>query len=450
MKCLFDVIRELESTPSRNDKLKILKDNVDNGLLKKVFEHTYEKNSGIKSLKTPYDVYQEVEPIHIEQDKKLDNFLDNYINLKPNSNELREYIYTYSKDNLTKDYYEILTRILKGDLLVGVTKTTYKKIWNDQKEDDRSELLLCNDATEDLIRKIGFPVFAQVKYDAARIYFSHNKNSDKTSAFSRGQNELKFPVDVFDEIKSLTRYFGDNTVYVDGEAFYKSTDSCRKLSNGVFNKLVHDTATDLERDSFIFVVWDMYVKGDTRPYKERYALLSQMFETFNYRKFILAENKELNNIQEIKSFVAPLVKRGLEGAIIKNPKSIWKSGKQNDALKIKVFFECELEIIDVIEGKNSRSGKLGAFKCKSSCGSLIVNVSGFDKQQLDEYYTPNMIGKIITVKANSIIQDLKKPDLYSLYLPSFIEVRHDKKQADSLDSIKSIYYSVIENQSFTL
>ena len=77
-------------------------------------------------------------------------------------------------------------------------------------------------------------------------------------------------------------------------------------------------------------------------------------------------------------------------------------------------------------------------QCQSSDGKLKVNVgSGFtDKQREQE----PPIGKIITVKANDLI-DKRESDVYSLFLPIYVETRLDKSEADAIERIQSIFLS---------
>ena len=50
------------------------------------------------------------------------------------------------------------------------------------------------------------------------------------------------------------------------------------------------------------------------------------------------------------------------------------------------------------------------------------------------------IGKIITVKANDLI-DKRESDVYSLFLPIYVETRLDKSEADAIERIQSIFLS---------
>jgi glucose/arabinose dehydrogenase len=74
---------------------------------------------------------------------------------------------------------------------------------------------------------------------------------------------------------------------------------------------------------------------------------------------------------------------------------------------------------------------MGSVTCVTKDGKLEVNVgSGFNDE--DRKMKPeDIVGKIITVKYNEIIQD-KNKNKKSLFLPIFEEIRLDKTKADIL------------------
>ena len=75
---------------------------------------------------------------------------------------------------------------------------------------------------------------------------------------------------------------------------------------------------------------------------------------------------------------------------------------------------------------------LGALVCESRNGNLKVNVgSGFSEEQRKEYWNENLVGKIVSVKYNEII-NRKTDSVKSLFLPVFMEIREDKTVADKL------------------
>ena len=72
---------------------------------------------------------------------------------------------------------------------------------------------------------------------------------------------------------------------------------------------------------------------------------------------------------------------------------------------------------------------------ESACGKLKVGVgSGFNDNDR-ETIKPDVVGKIITIKYNAIVDD-KTKDTKSLFLPIFLEIREDKDTADVLEGLK--------------
>ena len=60
--------------------------------------------------------------------------------------------------------------------------------------------------------------------------------------------------------------------------------------------------------------------------------------------------------------------------------------------------------------------------------------SGLTDEQRKDFFTSELIGKIVAVKYNARIKN--KAGEESLFLPIFLEVREDKTEADSSKDIK--------------
>ena len=93
-------------------------------------------------------------------------------------------------------------------------------------------------------------------------------------------------------------------------------------------------------------------------------------------------------------------------------------------------------MVEFLEGKGTYAGMCGSITCVSSDGLLEVNVKPRTPADAD-YIWKNKAeckNKILTVKYNEKIKSPSK-DLYSLYLPIFIEIRDDKIIANTLEEI---------------
>jgi ATP-dependent DNA ligase len=98
--------------------------------------------------------------------------------------------------------------------------------------------------------------------------------------------------------------------------------------------------------------------------------------------------------------------------------------------------DCDLEIIGWYPGEGKREGFIGGFICTDASKTLEVKIgSGFTDKDLQELSVnpDTFIGKIAAVQYNEPITD--KFGGRSLFLPRFIEVRHDKNLADDLSKM---------------
>jgi ATP-dependent DNA ligase len=115
---------------------------------------------------------------------------------------------------------------------------------------------------------------------------------------------------------------------------------------------------------------------------------------------------------------------------------IWEDKRSKDQVKFKAELECDLMIVGWEQGTGKNKNRLGALICESADGVIRVNVgSGFSDEQRDEFTVDMVVGKVATVKYNARIQD-KSGNAESLFLPTFIELREDKRIADESKRIK--------------
>ena len=80
---------------------------------------------------------------------------------------------------------------------------------------------------------------------------------------------------------------------------------------------------------------------------------------------------------------------------------------------------------------------LGALVCETDDHKIQFKVgTGFTEQQRVDLNTDDIIGKIVTVQYNMRIKDKNRPDVDSLFLPRFIEVRYDKDVTNTSEEVK--------------
>lgn len=333
---------------------------------------------------------------------------------------------------------KVLIRIIEKDLNCGVSIATVNKIWPGLISD--YPVMLCSQFDDKLVNKLDWPAYAQTKCDGMR----GNIIVKNGSVELRSRNGKEIHVHGhFDNFIDLVK--GEDVVF-DGELMVKDpvTNAFldRKTGNGILNKCVKGTVTKEETENIHFVLYDIIdypvfigeIKG-TMTYMYRFQKLIDL-SFGNARNASIVNNHIVYSIDEAQEICAEHYARGEEGIIIKDLKGIWENKRSKSLIKVKAELEAEFEIIDWIEGTGRNVGKLGALTIASSDKKIICNVgTGFSDEQRDQYTKENTVGKIASIQYNSRIQN-KTGGVEKLFLPVFVEIRHDKSKADDSSTIK--------------
>ncbi len=438
------IIAELEATNSRNEKVAILKENADNDTLKAVIEHSLNPFIlfGIKKI-PPYTPSVKVSWTMIQPttiDQALDQIKQFIVSRKYTGNDAIDYLRGILNRMVAEDAL-IIERVIQKDMKCGVQESTVNKIWPGLIP--KFPVMLASKQDEKSLSKIKFPAFVQTKFDGMRVNAMIHKNTGIVEFFSRNGK----PVDCGNrsfvaELMGLGEtYFelhpDEEVVVIDGELLAKDESGKlrdRKTSNGICNKAIRETISDIERDSLCMAAWDLisgtgFDKGfDAVKYDIRYEELIVCNSDSNFHLSI-AHNDVVNTIEEAAEISVKNIANGLEGIILKNIDGSWEDKRSKNQVKMKQVLDADVLCTGTREGTGKFVGKIGALICESGDGAVKFQVgSGFS--DADREIDPSeYIGKIVTVQYNEVIQRKDGSDK-SLFLPIFVEVRHDKNSAE--------------------
>ncbi|MBX0361378.1 DNA ligase, partial [Acinetobacter baumannii] len=266
-----------------------------------------------------------------------------------------------------------------------------------------------------------------------------------------------FPMDEFKDIVEEAelllqpnfQYHGELLVERDG------VELPREIGNGILNSVLKG-GKFAENERPIYKVWDfipfeaVVPKGVFKaPYANRFRALFNMVKGGKYIRII--ETRIVNSLSEAYKHCEEKLLLGKEGTVIKNSTAIWKDGTSKEQIKLKLEADCELEVVGINEGKagSKNEGRAGALSCKSACGQLIVDVAVKNEKLRDELDAnpEDWIGRIITVRSNTILKPSASSPNYSLFLPRMVEdcYRLDKTVADDLARIYEQFDNAIKN-----
>lgn len=247
---------------------------------------------------------------------------------------------------------------------------------------------------------------------------------------------------------------GELTVYQDGVLLERS------IGNGILNSVLKGGSLE-PGQIVVYDVWDQIPleiflpKGKgTATYKQRYEFLKAQVDGKPSPQVKLIETQIVFSEGDAQKHYRSARNRKLEGTVCKSPHTIWKDGTSKDQVKMKEEVDCELEVVKFNPGNGKNAKTFGSIECKSSCGKLVVNVSGFSDDDRDRIYADrlNWPGKIITGRSNSLLAPSKgkKSGLWSLFLPRFIEERADKTEADSLEKIQAQFKAAEDQKAINI
>ena len=116
-----------------------------------------------------------------------------------------------------------------------------------------------------------------------------------------------------------------------------------------------------------------------------------------------------------------------EGCII-NLDEPYECKRTKSLLKVKKFYDFDLEIIGYEEGTGMLNGMLGSFLVKFKNNTVKVG-TGFNIETRKLFWEnrENLIGRVIQVKYKEISKD-KKSGLESLQFPVFVCLREEGKE----------------------
>ena len=451
MKKVVEIIKELRSTSSRNEKESILLANKDNEILKKVFYLAYDPSINFYIKSIPYeDSWKHGEYFEYDENEEFEimfDVLETIYSRELTGNKAISFLTGVLSERST-EMQELVCNIVKKDLDCGVQTTTINKIWKGLITEP--PYLSYTLFSEKLIKNFKLPCYSQIKLDG--LYADVFVMRDSVSYRSRSGINCKFKLPHNVEEKLMGLITDPEVGFVlHCEALVRKDDSFtefeeRKIGNGYLN------SDESDPDKVVIVLWDVVGideydnRKSTEDYIERFNLVENIVEYVDTPHIQMVESRFCNTTQELIDHFVEARYKGMEGTVIKSPKLKWKDGKVKDGLKLKNEFVVEMKIIGFQE-HSKKHGQVGAIFVESEDGVVKCKVgSGLTDAQRKKFFLTqdDMIGKIVTVRGNDLVTNELKQDQYSIFLPRFVEVRDDKSVADTFDKIMATKDSIID------
>lgn len=454
------ILDEIAAEPGTNAKMEILKKYKDNELLKTVLYLAMSK-------RVKFYIKQIPEFQYIGYDNGLEWAIEQLHRLSS-----REFTGGAAINHLQhilggvnpSDQYVVI-KIIEKDLKIGLGRTNVNKV---------------------------IPKLIEETYYMGAIPFDDKKVKNIFVGNSQGISEVKADgrycnAVIRDGELELVSRQGENTTITSGKFIEELSmfENCvlngelvidgikREISNGIITsviditeKMMSEDVKDNEKaekskvsmlkkhgvvyedilDRIRFIVWDILDIDDYFTNKssiKRIDRLNRLIDTVKKTSpemISVVEYKIVNSYDEALSHFSEVLSIGEEGTILKSFDGIWKHGKHNYQIKMKVEFDLDLKIVGFNYGNEGTKNEnvISSVTCESSCGKLSTRAQGIP-EDLMEYITENqesLMGTIITVKCNGLSSNREGGN--SVLYPTLKELRNDKTEADSFEDCVKI------------
>lgn len=476
-------LNALEAIAKTTEKEQYVNENKHNELLKRVFikANCPSVNFWIKQIPQITETRGEM-----SLDEALDQIESIIESREKTGHDARDFIKNIL-ESLNERDSEVLTRIIQKQDKTKIGTKFLNKLYGTGTI--RKFGYMRVSLYKDKIGNIQYPAFIQKKADGI---FSNIIIEENGSVTYLTRNGTAFEVPSLSQINNP---YGKKIV-IHGEGVIINPNTItgvedRQVGNGMINKFIKSETTLESMDEKItkakteaaaqkliakkeefleelshidthlkFEVWDIldfdsWTNGlDNTEYTERFKHLNQIIEVNPDFRMSIIDSQEVNSLEEAHEFNNKMLSQGEEGSVLKNINSIWKDTTSTEMVKMKPEKDCDLIITGWYHGETGSEFEkgIGGFNMESSDGLLKVNVgSGLSREErgfqrvdvndsakgielIDGFDFDQYTGKIAAVKFNYVIES-KNKDTYSLFLPTLLEVREDKTEADNLEKI---------------
>ena len=419
-----EIIKQLESTSSSNEKIKIMKKNKDNELFKKVLIYTYDKNLKFKVSKKsikPRDGKSKWNDLF----EMLDELSQSNIN-----NDLKMNVNRFLGSIEDEEIRDLVIKILLKDLKCNISVKSINKAINGLIFDFQvMKASAYNDKTKEgfikKAKKQGYIMSIKRNGERGEVI----KENGKVTIKSRQNKLYENLVDLekaFENMPDNTFYEGELLAFEPNGKEWKTSEDQFKLTN----KILH---TDGEKHGIYIELFDMiplddFKNGESKiKAKDRRKNIDELVDKINneliHKAETIYQGTNTDLIQEKLEEVSNCSKH--EGLMVILNDSIYESKRVNYHLKVKLWQTADLKVISLKESVEK----------PNTLGSLVVDFKGQEQgvsgisDSLKELWWNNpkeIIGRIIEVKYKAVTKD--KEGNESLQFCTFVRVREEGKE----------------------
>ena len=422
MEEVIKLFKQIQETSSTNDKKAIISANKDNELFKKclVFLLDGNINTGIsnKKINKKVEPSSELAPYYLCMNSTFEEVMDYLIKNNTGTDadiyEIQCFLDGHEED---REFYEqMITKSFKLGADKKVINSVIPRLiptWDIMLGTSIEHCKLPENTWFSLSQKLNGN---RCTYYNGEFYTRQNKKYI-------GLNHIKADIDKIPNAKEYV---------FDGELIYKNNEglsdsSAFQKGTGIAN---NKSESKEELKLVLFDVlpkeeFDNKISKDTYKIRKKHLLDLKQYETENIE--IVQMFYEGTDQSEIWKWLDYCEQHDMEGCML-NLDTPYECKRTKSLMKIKKFYDFDLQIVGYEEGTGRNKGRLGAFVVDYK-GNQVKVGSGYSDEERVSFWNDRdkYIGRVITVKYKEISKD-KKTGLESLQFPVYCGVRELGKE----------------------
>ena len=317
------------------------------------------------------------------------------------------------------------------------------------------------ESIDEAVREMG-NVAVEWKFDGSRI--QAHWDGERITIYSRRlENVTKALPEIVDEIKANVK----KGVILDGEVIAVKNGKPMPFQNVLRRfRRKYEVSKMMEKIPLIVYFFDvLYYNAETidLPLKKRREILLSVINESERIK--IAKQVITNDTKEIERVYKEALDAGHEGAMLKNPSSLYIPGKRGkNWLKLKAVMETlDLIVVAGEWGEGKRSHLISSYELAcidpvtgklQTVGKVATGFTDEDLEELTELFKPLVEyeeGKKIVFQPKYVFevayQEIQKSPKYesgfALRFPRFVRLRDDKDvdEADTIERVAKLYES---------
>lgn len=411
-----EIIAALASTTKRTKKEEILREHQTNKWLVNVIRWTYEPldNYGIIELGEFWKGNKHLEDLSLCDTEILFNRLKSRVY----TGNVAKYEVLNHFTDLAEEDIELVRNIFRRDLRCGINIKSIETVFPGMLSAIEVQLAKKYDPEKNY--NVG-NWFATPKYDGLRGLFLNGK------LYSRNNKPFVGFEDIEAELAEICEEYDLNCV--DGELFSKEYTFQELQSMILTKKGIHPTIKK-EIQYVIFAIRNANADNQFST-PVMYRTMQEIAERYYGTRLVFLEAVQIhNNPTAIQAFTNLCIEQGFEGSVLRNPYKSYVPGRSDYLLKVKMFEEEDLTVVNVFEGAGKYVGKLGGVICETIIDGVQIKTevgSGFSDEEREEFWKhpETIVGKTIEVKYQNLT-DLKEDGTKSLRFATFRRLKLDR------------------------